>query len=57
MSFIEKVRGLQPSTEALMEQLAAFPGDDLEDYFARRDIVMSAMGIAEPTGFTPSYFS
>jgi len=57
MSFLDKAHGLQPSPEALMEQLAAFPGDGLEDFFARRDILMSAMGCAEPSGFTPSYFS
>jgi hypothetical protein len=46
MSFCDKVRGLQPSPEALMEQLAAFPGDGgFEDFFARRDILMSAMGV------------
>jgi hypothetical protein len=57
MSFCDKVHGLQPSPEALMEQLAAFPGDGFEDFFARRDILMSAMGCAEPSGFTPSYFT
>jgi hypothetical protein len=57
-SFCDKVCGLQPSPEALMEQLAAFPGDGgFEDFFARRDILMSAMGCAEPSGFTPSYFA
>lgn len=56
MSFCDKVHGLQPSPEALMEQLAAFPGDGFEDFFARSDILMIAMGCAEPSGFTPSYF-
>ena len=48
ISFCDKVHSLQPSPEALMEQLAAFPGDGFEDFFARRDILMSAMGTHSP---------
>ena len=55
MSFCDKVRGLLPSPEALVEQLAAFPGDSVEEFFARRDILMSAMPSAEPS-CAPSYF-
>ena len=48
VTFCDKVRGLLPSPDALMEQLAAFPGDSVEDFVARRDILMSAMSAAEP---------
>ena len=57
MSFSDKVHSLQPSPEALMEQLAAFPGDSVEAYLARRDIMMSALGYADASGVTPSYTS
>jgi hypothetical protein len=56
-SFCDKIRAMQPSPDALLDQLAAFPGGGLDDYLARREILMSSVGCAEPLGFSRSYFS
>ena len=57
MSFCEKIRGLQPSPDALLEQLDAFREDNLNDFIARRDIILSSLDGDNADLFTSSYFS
>jgi len=57
-SFVDAVHAMLPSSEALMDQLAAFQGGDGNGYLEGRDLVLSSLGFDRyDEGKPPSYFS
>ena len=52
--FTKSVHDARPSTDALLDQLAAFNGGTLEDFLGARELVYSWMPDSEPF---PSYYS
>jgi hypothetical protein len=57
-SFVDAVHGMLPSSEALMDQLAAFHGGGWDGYLEGRDLVLSSLGFDRyDEGKFPSYFS